>query len=130
MSPSSDVIFGTVAPQFVVDDVVATAAYYRDALGFEMTDAFLDPPVHIVMTRGQSQIFLAQAKDASGTSNRRLKPVAIDAYFRVRGLDALASQFAERGVVVIEGPTTRVYSVREIVIEDCNGFVLVFGEDA
>ena len=123
------VVFGAVAPQFVVADVVETAEYYRDILGFEITDYFLEPPVHAIVTRGRAQVFLAKATEALGVSNRRLKEVALDAYFRIRGVELYAKQLAERGAVVVEGPVTRAYDVRELVVEDCNGFVLVFGED-
>ncbi len=51
-----------------------------------------------------------------------------DAYFRVSGVDQLAAEFRERGAVIREGPTNRVYDVREVVIEDLNGLVLAFGE--
>ena len=125
----TSVKFGTVAPQFVVDDVVATAEYYRDVLGFEITDYFLDPPVHAVLTRGSSQVFLAKAIDQPGVSNRTLKSVGIDAYFRVSGLDALTEEISAQNGKILEGPLTRSYDVRELVVEDCNGFVLVFGED-
>ncbi|MEO1087020.1 MAG: VOC family protein [Acidobacteriota bacterium] len=123
-------VFGTVAPQFVVPDLEATARYYRDRLGFEITDRFLDPPVHIIMTRGYVQIFLALATGEAGRSNRRRLDVGIDAYIRVEGLRALASELRARGATILEGPVRRVYDQEELVVEDCNGFVLVFGEAA
>lgn len=122
-------VFGTVAPQFIVADALATAEFYRDVLGFEITDMFLDPPVHCIVTRGHSQIFLGKATEQAGTSNQTLKAEGIDAYFRVRGLDAFAEEIALAGAKVVEGPVERDYEVRELVVEDCNGFVLVFGED-
>lgn len=123
-------VFGTVAPQFIVADPLATAEFYRDVLGFEITDTFLDPPVHCIVTRGHSQVFLGRGDESLGVSNRKLKPEGIDAYFRVRGLDALAEEIGMRGAKIIEGPVTRDYDVRELVVQDCNEFVLVFGEDA
>ena len=126
---TTKVTFGTVAPQFIVADVVATAEYYRDVLGFEITDYFLDPPVHAIVTRGASQVFLGKGNDSVGVSNRSLKPVGIDAYFRVSGLDSLVDEISAKGGVILEGPVARSYNVRELVVKDCNGFVLVFGED-
>ncbi len=43
--------FGLVAPQFVVDEIVATAGFYRDVLGFTNGDYFLDSPVHVILAR-------------------------------------------------------------------------------
>ncbi|MEM1177903.1 MAG: VOC family protein [Acidobacteriota bacterium] len=122
-------VFGLAAPQFVVADVESTAHYYCDVLGFEITDRFLDPPVHMIVTRGYVQIFLAQARGESSVSNRRLLDVGIDAYIRVWGVRALADEFRSRGATILEGPVIRVYEQEELVVEDCNGFVLVFGED-
>ena len=34
-----------IAPQFVVPNVVGTAEYYRDKLGFEILGFFAEPPV-------------------------------------------------------------------------------------
>lgn len=113
-----EIAFGGVAPQFVVPDVVTAAEYYRDILGFDISDYFLDPPVHAIVTRGGSQVFLAKATDGAGTSNRLLKPEAIDAYFRVRGVDALAEEVAGRGGDIVEGPVLRSYGVRELVVRD------------
>lgn len=129
LSSPTAIKFGTVAPQFTVADVVSTAEYYRDVFGFEITDYFLDPPVHAIVTRGQSQVFLAKATGDVGVSNRALKPEGIDAYFRVQGLDDLIGEIKARGGTVLEGPVTRSYDVRELVVADCNGFALVFGED-
>jgi predicted enzyme related to lactoylglutathione lyase len=128
-SQAGPIRFGTVAPQFIVGDVVSTAEFYRDVLGFEITDYFLDPPVHAVVTRGQAQVLLGKADFAPGRSNRTLKPVGIDAYFRVAGVDRLAEEVLAKGGTVLEGPVTRSYEVRELVVKDVNGFVLAFGED-
>ena len=63
------------------------------------------------------------------SSHPRIRALgAYDAYFRVSGIDQLAAEFRERGAVIREGPTNRVYEVREVVIEDLNGLVLAFGE--
>jgi catechol 2,3-dioxygenase-like lactoylglutathione lyase family enzyme len=128
-NPQSEILFGTVSPQFIVPDVVATAEYYRDVLGFQIVDYFLDPPVHAIVSRGFTQVFFALANETAGVSNRALKPVGLDAYFRVTGLERLAEEFRGKGATILEGPVVRVYQLRELVVQDCNGFVLVFGED-
>jgi len=127
---SSKVGVTAVSPQFVVEDLVRTAEHYRDILGFEIRGYFLDPPAHAIVGRGRAEIFLAKASGRSGISNRELKAGAIDAYFHVEGLDALFEELKDRDAGIIEGPVIRVYGTREIVVHDCDGFVLVFGEDA
>lgn len=127
--PDSPVLFGAVAPQFIVADVVATAEYYRDVLGFEILGYFLAPPVHAIVGRGTCEVFFGKATGAAGVSNRAIKPGGIDAYFRIEGLDVFHREISAQGAKILEGPVVRVYQMREITIEDCNGFVLVFGED-
>jgi hypothetical protein len=54
---------------------------------------------------------------------------APDAYLRVIGIDALADQLRSRGADILDGPEDRTYGQREIVVKDCNGLILCFGED-
>jgi uncharacterized glyoxalase superfamily protein PhnB len=120
----------SVAPQFVVPDVVTAAEYYRDVLGFEVTGYFLDPPVHAIVRRDAAEVFFSKANGEAGTPNARLTPETIDAYFRVSGLDVLVADLQQRGATIVEGPVLRSYGMREITVRDCNEFLLVFGEDA
>ena len=50
MTPETarSVQFKSIAPSFVVDDVVSTAEYYRDVLGFQILGYFADPPVFAI----------------------------------------------------------------------------------
>jgi len=47
----------------------------------------------------------------------------------VTGVDALAEELRTRGADVLDGPEDRVYGQREVVVKDCNGLILCFGED-
>jgi hypothetical protein len=115
-------------PQFSVADVLATVHYYRDCLGFVVGDLVADPPEWGAVGRDNVELFFNRLP-AGASSHPRIRALgAYDAYFRVSGVDQLAAEFRERGAVIREGPTNRVYDVREIVIEDLNGLVLAFGE--
>jgi catechol 2,3-dioxygenase-like lactoylglutathione lyase family enzyme len=115
-------------PQFSVSDVLATVHYYRDRLGFVVGDLVADPPEWGAVGRDDVELFFNRLP-AGASSHPRIRALgAYDAYFRVSGVDQLAAEFRERGAVIREGPTNRVYDVREIVIEDLNGLVLAFGE--
>ncbi|HVK00955.1 MAG TPA: hypothetical protein VM365_08805 [Gemmatimonadales bacterium] len=43
------------------------------------------------------------------------------------GLDALVAELRARGADM-DGPEDRIYGQRELVVRDCNGVVLAFGE--
>ena len=53
--------FTGLAPQFVMADVVATAEFYRDKLGFEILGFFLDPPVFAMVRRDAAEIHIGKA---------------------------------------------------------------------
>ena len=133
---STTVSFVAVVPQFTVADLVQTAEYYRDVLGFQIA-GYWDgervslvrdpPPVFAIVRRDQVQVFFNRA-DRPDVGTDRAEG-AYDAYFRVTGIDALAEELRERGAEVLDGPEDRVYGQREFVVKDCNGLILAFGED-
>jgi len=125
---------GAAVPQFTVPDLVRTAEYYRDVLGFRIADYWdgeratptpATPPLFAVVWRDDVELFFNRA-DAPVARGRA--PGAYDVYFRVRGVDALAAELRGRGADIVDGPADRVYAQRELVVRDCNGLVLAFGE--
>lgn len=123
-------------PQFTVTDLVRTAEYYRDVLGFQIA-GYWDgeqvslttdpPPVFAIVWRDEVQVFFNRADQPVV----RTHPAegAPDVYLRVTGVDALAEELRTRGAEIIDGPEDRVYGQRELVVTDCNGLILCFGED-
>jgi len=121
--------FTGLAPQFVVPDVVATAEYYRDKLGFEIRGYFLDPPVFAIVRRGAAEIHLGKADGEKIQTNEQVRRgLGTDAYIFVSDINALFEELTANGVEIVEGPIKRPYNCLEITIKDCNCFQLVFGE--
>ena len=52
-----------------------------------------------------------------------------DAYVRVTSIDALHAEFQARGAKILCPPRATFYDRKEIEVEDCNGYVLCFGQD-
>jgi len=128
--------FVAVVPQFTVPDLVRTAEYYRDVLGFKIEGywdgqhaslAPANPPVFAIVSRDEVQLFFNRADQPKGPRNRA--DGAYDAYVRVTGIDALAEEFRSSGADIVDGPDNRIYGQRELVVQDCNGLVLAFGEE-
>lgn len=118
-----------VAPTFVVLDVVKTAEYYRDILGFTILGYFLDPPVFAMVERDGVEIHFGKADGTDIQVNDSVRNgLGNDAYIFVSDIQLLHKEFLEKNVNIIEGPVRRVYGCVEITINDCNGFQLVFGE--
>lgn len=121
--------FKKLATQFVVEDVVATAEYYRDILGFEILGYFAGPPVYAMVARDGVEMHFGKADcrpaDRSSTEFRR---VGFDAYIWVDDIHRLFEELKTAGADVVEGPVKRIYESTEVVIKDCNGFLIVFGD--
>lgn len=122
-------IFTGLAPQFVVTDVVATAEFYRDKLGFEILGYFADPPVYAMVRRNSAEIHFGKADREKILVNESVrKGLGTDVYIFVTDIDALHKELLAKGVEILEGPVKRIYDCVEITIKDCNGFQIVFGE--
>ena len=128
--------FLAAVPQFAVPDLVRTAEYYRDVLGFQIAgywdgeNVSMVPdnsPVFAIVWRDQVQVFFNLAHQSDVRTSRTED--APDAYLRVAGIDALAEELRTRGADIVDGPEDRIYGQREVVVRDCNGLILCFGED-
>jgi catechol 2,3-dioxygenase-like lactoylglutathione lyase family enzyme len=127
-----------VSPFFIVTDVSATLSFYRDMLGFEVT--FRGPESHdeffgIVRRGGAMIMFKALGEISDGKEvlvdpapNYRRKPVfSWDAYLEVPDPDALAKEFASRGVRFAVPLRDGEEGLRGFVVEDVDGYGLYFG---
>jgi hypothetical protein len=91
----SDVSAGprwNIAPYFTVDDVVATADYYRDKLGFGYDRFWNDPPSFCMVSRNGVVIMLGQLEQTGVMRpNRLVDPEggAWDAYISIDNADLL-----------------------------------------
>ena len=95
--------FVAAVPQFTVPDLVRTAEYYRDVLGFQIAGYWdgeqvsfsTDPaPVFAIVWRDQVQVFFSRGE----RPEVRARPTegAPDVYLRVLGIDALAKELRTR----------------------------------
>ena len=122
--------FNGVAVVFLVDDVGATARWYRDVLGF-VFDTFPDtePFKWASVRRGKAEIML---QDAPGYRKADLTPLRAagtwDAYFYIDDADGLFATL-EGKAQIRRPPGDLPYRMREFEIADPNGYVLVFGQD-
>ena len=127
--PDAALTFKKLAPQLVVPDVVKTAEFYRDELGFKILGYFLDPPVYAMVSRDGAEIHFGKADNNSVQVNESVrKRLGTDVYIWVSDIDQLFAELSGRNVEIVDGPIKRVYGSREVVIKDCNGFQLVFGD--
>jgi predicted enzyme related to lactoylglutathione lyase len=122
----------TIAPYFIVEDVVSTADFYRDKLGFAYDRFWGDPPVFCMVWRRGIVIMLSQVP---GPGVMRPNHLAVpssdawDAYIWVDDADALYAELKSRGVNIVRPICNQPYGCRDFDVEDCNGYRLCFGAD-
>jgi catechol 2,3-dioxygenase-like lactoylglutathione lyase family enzyme len=131
-TPKDGCTMNRVAPYFLVRDVFATAEFYRDVLGFAFYQFFGDPPSFTIVERDDVRIMFRQprpAKPAVARPNRSVMEETFDAYVYVSDVDQLATELRTKKDDIVEGPVDRIYRMRELLVRDCNGYVLAFGQD-
>lgn len=122
----------SIAPYFIVDDVVATANYYRDKLGFHYERFWGEPPAFCMVTRAGIVIMLSQLERTGVMRPNHLampEGDAWDAYIWVEDADALHAEFKAKGVQIARDLCDQPYGNRDFDVEDCNGYRLCFGHD-
>src|ERR1041385_8086164 len=97
-----------VFPVFVVPDVVHTAEYYRDVLGFTIVGTFLDPPVYAMLRRGEVEIHVGKSDTGDTFTNQTLrKRLGADAYIVASDIEQLYAELLANGANIVEGLTKR-----------------------
>ena len=125
----TEVEVGGVSPLFIVKNVPAALAFYRDQLGFEITfqgpeedDIFFG-----IVQRGRAMIMFKDV-DLEALPNSNRDPGARwDAYVYVPDPDALAAEFSSRNVEFSEPLKDNHDGLRGFEVKDADGYVLFFG---
>jgi len=121
-----------IAPFFIVRNVPAAMAFYRDRLGFEITfqgpsddDIFFG-----IVERGAAMIMLKEVGvDPVPNYTRDIKKgiARWDAYLHVPDPDALAAEFVSRGVEFFRQLQDDDDGLRGFELKDADGYMLFFG---
>ena len=121
-----------IAPFFIVRDVPAALAFYRDRLGFDVTfqgpeegDIFFG-----IVERGAAMIMLKDVGvDPMPNCTRDMGKgwARWDAYLSVPDPDALAEEFSSRGVEFTQPLRDDDDGLRGFALQDADGYVLFFG---
>ena len=122
----------SVAPGFLVHDVIATANYYRDTLGFKYDRFWGEPPSFCMVRRGGVTIMLAQVEREVPVRPNNLAPReggAWDCYVWIEDADALHAEFAAKGANIAREICDQEYGCRDFDVLDCNGYRICFGQD-
>ncbi len=126
----------SAAPVLGVRNVRQAAEYYRDVFGFTLdpVDGVFQPTgdepggVYAIVERSGILIHFQIRRGDLPTRTRQGHER--DVYLYVKDLDSLYADLQKRGATILQPPRVAPYGIREIVVEDLNGFRLTFGETA
>ena len=118
---------------FLVADVVKSAEYYRDVLGFSFERYWGEPPCFCMPHRDGLIIMLSQTGDGSiiRPNGKARGDESWDAYVWVKDADALYAEVKPRGAIITYEPRFQEeYGNREFGVRDLDGYQLAFGSNA
>lgn len=112
------------ATVFVVSDITASIAHYRDALGFTVTFQYGDPTSYTCLCRDEVALHLLAAH-----RTHRLPGNGGICVF-VSDVDGVYAELAGRGAKVIKPPENYDYGMRDFDVVDLDGNQMTFGMEA
>ena len=88
--------FNDIAPHLIVTDVVASAEFYKDSLGFDFNRFWGEPPNFVILFRGSVQLMLSQD---SIKAPQPLQNGRFDAYIWLnQGIDQLFDEYKQKEI--------------------------------
>jgi uncharacterized glyoxalase superfamily protein PhnB len=122
------------SPVLGVQQVRQAAEYYRDVLGFSLDpdDGVFQPSpdepggVYAIVKRRGVWVHFQIRRDAAPQAQR--SAFERDVYLYVDDLDGLHADLRQRGARIQSAPQMAPHGIREMVVEDLNGYRLAFGE--
>ncbi|HEY6127546.1 MAG TPA: VOC family protein [Candidatus Acidoferrum sp.] len=117
-----------ISPFFIVRNVAAAVAFYCDKLGFEVS--YQEPkndPFFAIVSRDGAMLMVKSMGANPAPNSTRHAWARWDAYVSVPEPDALAVEFASRGVVFSAPLKDTTDGLRGFELKDADGYVLFFG---
>lgn len=133
-----------LTPNFAVQDIKKTVAFYQDVLGFKLEMAVPEDKngietelnenksyVYAMMSRDGVE-FMFQRTDSIGEDIPPLKGMkqgaSVSFYLEVEGIKALYQELRSKEAKIVKELGTAWYGMQEFYINDCNGYILGFAE--
>ena len=118
------------APILLVKDVVASANYYRDKVGFAYEQFWGEPPCFCILWRDKFNLMLSQVDDPKFIiPHYKVVERIWNVYFWVNDADALYAELKSRGASIDYELCDQPYGCREFGIQDLDGYDIAFGQD-
>ena len=114
----------SLAPQFLVDDLERSMAYYR-RLGFIFGEPWSN--IYSIGRLDGLELHLKEAPKNEADRRHRRDNEHLDAAAGVDGIEAFYEQCAADGIPILKPLTATAWGTKDFYIEDPDGYVISFG---
>ena len=114
---------------FPTPDIIKTAEYYHDKLGFIRVLNMDAREKYIALKRDGIELMLTESNGQKVVPNHELYGYGGDAYVTVTDLQALQDEFEAKGVRIVQPLHESDFRKKEFVIEDIDGRWIYFGSN-
>jgi len=128
--------FNKITPNLVVADMEKSLKFYRDVLGFSVSQTVPDkaPFIFAWMKRVDADIFLnANMPPQPGEPDLYAgKPVGggtLSLYLVMEGIDDLYAKVQQEKVPIVVKMHKQFYGMKEFAVHDPDGYLLIFAEE-
>lgn len=117
------------APILLVADVVASANYHCDKLGFCYERFWGEPPCLCMPQRDRHKVTLSQVEDPKHiVPNYKVVPKLWNIYFWVDDVAAIYGELKERSAIIDYKICIQPYGCKEFGVQDLDGYDIAFGQ--
>jgi len=122
-----------LTPNLMVESVDETLQFYRDVLGYTINaTAPEERPFNWASLERDGVSFMFQSRESLAEELPAFQQAPLGAsltfFIFISGLEELYAQVKERAHI-LKPPYTTFYNMREFVLSDNNGYLLVFAEE-
>ena len=121
-----DVVLKSAIPILFVRDVTASAAFYRDKLGFAVDFLYGDTPFYGSVSRGKACLHLRFVHEPNFAELAAQEASLILATIEVSDVQALFEEFRGRGVEFAQTPTRQDWGGTDFHVRDPDGNTISF----
>jgi len=121
----SEIILKSAVPILFVRDVSASAAFFREKLGFKIDFHYGTPPFYSSVSRGEACLHLRCVHQPNFSELAAQEVSLILAIVEVSDCQELFEEFKKRGVEFVQTPTKQSWGT-DFHVRDLDGNVISF----
>jgi len=118
----------SLAPQFLVDDLERSLAYYRDVLGFTFGEPWRG--FYAIGRLDGLELHLKEAPKNQAERQHRRDNEHLDISAGVDGIEAFYAHCVAQGAMILKPLTATPWGTKDFYLEDPDGYIICFGGTA